>query len=76
MNREVHVRFCERRGVRFPPATHPHLQYYDDPEVIDRAVYGMVDWFAQNLGPGPALIASRNIADATPQNFASAAAQR
>jgi len=21
MNREVHVRFCERRGVRFPPAT-------------------------------------------------------
>ena len=23
MNREVHVRFCERRGVRFPSATHP-----------------------------------------------------
>src|SRR6266487_1509812 len=23
MSREVHVRFCERRGVRFPPATHP-----------------------------------------------------
>lgn len=21
MNREVHVRFCESRGVRFPPAT-------------------------------------------------------
>jgi hypothetical protein len=21
MSREVHVRFCERRGVRFPPAT-------------------------------------------------------
>jgi len=23
MNREVHIRFCERRGVRFPSATHP-----------------------------------------------------
>jgi RNA-directed DNA polymerase len=23
MSREVHVRFCESRGVRFPPATHP-----------------------------------------------------
>ena len=22
MSREVHVRFCESRGVRFPPATH------------------------------------------------------
>ena len=22
MNREVHVRFCKRRGVRFPPATY------------------------------------------------------
>src|SRR5512144_3406225 len=22
MSREVHVRFCERRGVRLPPATH------------------------------------------------------
>ena len=23
MSREVQVRFCESRGVRFPPATHP-----------------------------------------------------
>jgi hypothetical protein len=23
MNREVHVRFCEGRGVRLPPATRP-----------------------------------------------------
>ena len=23
MSREVHVRFCERRGVRFPPPTLP-----------------------------------------------------
>src|SRR5680860_441865 len=22
MSREIHVRFCESRGVRFPPATH------------------------------------------------------
>ena len=22
MSREAHVRFCESRGVRFPPATH------------------------------------------------------
>jgi len=25
MSREVQVRFCESRGVRFPPATHPVL---------------------------------------------------
>lgn len=25
MNREVHVRFCEGLGVRFPRATHPYL---------------------------------------------------
>ena len=23
MSREVHVRFCERRGAKLPPATHP-----------------------------------------------------
>ena len=43
MNREVHVRFCERRGVRFPPATHPlyavwergdwRLAQWADPEI-------------------------------------------
>lgn len=27
-----------------------HLQYYDDPEVIDRTVYSIVDWFARHLG--------------------------
>jgi hypothetical protein len=25
MTGDCHVRFCERRGVRFPPATHPGL---------------------------------------------------
>src|SRR6266566_1749389 len=29
MNREVHVRFCERRGVRFPSATHPMFAAYE-----------------------------------------------
>ena len=27
MSREVHVRFCESRGVRFPPATHRLLGF-------------------------------------------------
>jgi fermentation-respiration switch protein FrsA (DUF1100 family) len=27
-----------------------HLQYYDDPAVIDRSVVRIVDWFAQHLG--------------------------
>jgi len=32
MSREVHVRFCESGGVRFPSATHlaiSHLQHMD-----------------------------------------------
>jgi hypothetical protein len=29
-----------------------HLQYYDDPAVIDRAVWSIVDWFSRHLGPG------------------------
>jgi dienelactone hydrolase len=28
-----------------------HLQYYDDPAVIDRTVLSIVDWFGQHLGP-------------------------
>ena len=34
MSREVHVRFCERRRVRFPPATHlvVGFQHRDDAE--------------------------------------------
>jgi hypothetical protein len=26
-----------------------HLQYYDDPEVIDRTVWSIVDWFSRHL---------------------------
>jgi fermentation-respiration switch protein FrsA (DUF1100 family) len=29
-----------------------HLQYYDDPAVIDRTVWNVVDWFTRHLGPG------------------------
>jgi uncharacterized protein len=29
-----------------------HLQYYDDPGVIDAAVWVIVDWFSIHLGPG------------------------
>jgi hypothetical protein len=28
-----------------------HLQYYDDPAVIDRTVIHIVDWFSRHLGP-------------------------
>jgi hypothetical protein len=28
-----------------------HLQYYDDPIVIERSVYAIVDWFSRHLGP-------------------------
>jgi hypothetical protein len=27
MSREVHVRFCEGLGVRFPQATHPNIRW-------------------------------------------------
>jgi fermentation-respiration switch protein FrsA (DUF1100 family) len=29
-----------------------HLQYYDDPAVIDRTVWSIVDWFSRHLGAG------------------------
>jgi fermentation-respiration switch protein FrsA (DUF1100 family) len=29
-----------------------HLQYYDDPAVIDRTTWTIVDWFARHLGAG------------------------
>jgi pimeloyl-ACP methyl ester carboxylesterase len=35
-----------------------HLQYYDDPAVIDRSVISVVDWFSRHLGPARA--ATRN----------------
>jgi dienelactone hydrolase len=30
-----------------------HLQYYDDPAVIDGAVWEIADWFARHLAPAP-----------------------
>ncbi|MFG1710941.1 alpha/beta hydrolase [Nonomuraea sp. M3C6] len=32
-----------------------HLQFYDDPPVIDRAVFAIADWFSRHLGPGESL---------------------
>ena len=29
MTGDCHVRFCERRGVRLPPATHPKPSRYE-----------------------------------------------
>jgi fermentation-respiration switch protein FrsA (DUF1100 family) len=29
-----------------------HLQFYDDPAVIERTVWNIVDWFSRHLGPG------------------------
>jgi hypothetical protein len=40
-----------------------HLQYYDDPQVIDRATCSIIDWFAQNLRHGASAVASGNGAD-------------
>jgi hypothetical protein len=36
MSREVHVRFCESRGVRFPPATHLNLPLTVRKEGVER----------------------------------------
>jgi hypothetical protein len=41
-----------------------HLQYCDDPAVIDRAVWSIVEWFGRNLGPGRRVSAS----DSSPEN--------
>jgi fermentation-respiration switch protein FrsA (DUF1100 family) len=38
-----------------------HLQYYEDPAVIDRTVWSVVDWFSRHLGPAqPAATAGPN----------------
>jgi uncharacterized protein len=38
-----------------------HLQFYDDPAVIERAVWNVADWFSRHLGPGrPEAIAGQN----------------
>jgi hypothetical protein len=34
MSREVQVRFCESRGVRFPPATHPLVMYRSNGQAV------------------------------------------
>jgi hypothetical protein len=60
MNREVHVRFCERRGVRFPPATHPICA------VWERGEFRATDWADPDIeyvvgGPSPGSGSSASI---------------
>jgi dienelactone hydrolase/ketosteroid isomerase-like protein len=44
----------ERKQLRWEGETR-HFQYYDDPAVIDRAVWSVADWFSRHLGPGERL---------------------
>ena len=54
MSREVHVRFCESRGVRFPPATHLIIgfQYRDDAEEFLAGLRERLAKFSRELHPG------------------------
>jgi RNA-directed DNA polymerase len=53
MSREVHVRFCERRGVRFPPATLlvACFQYQADANAFGRELVGRMQEFGLELKP-------------------------
>src|SRR5690349_16938260 len=43
MSREVQVRFCESRGVRFPPATHPVVHCVTERQVRDALAARMAE---------------------------------
>ena len=45
MSREVHAGFCERRGVRFPPAT--HLRVYVATERAGQRVMGSIAQYVE-----------------------------
>ena len=51
MRRELHVRFCEGGGVRFPSATRPVVgfQYRDDAETFQRALATRLAQFGLEL---------------------------
>jgi ketosteroid isomerase-like protein/dienelactone hydrolase len=38
-----------------------HLQYYDDPAVIDRTVWSIVDWFSRHLSAGKSAIRDHSV---------------
>jgi hypothetical protein len=54
MSREVHVRFCERAGVRFPRATRPIVgfEHRRDAELFLRDLAGRLARFGLDLHPG------------------------
>src|SRR4030095_12472573 len=54
MSREVHVRFCESRGVRFPPATLPvvHCVSQRQARMLVRAIADRMGEGGVRLHPG------------------------
>ena len=59
MSREVHVRFCESRGVRFPPATHRCLMVAgtkDDARALKEEIAGVLTGMGLRLSPEKTLI--------------------
>lgn len=53
MSREVQVRFCESRGVRFPPATHPvvHCATRGQAELVLAAIGKRMEQVGLRLHP-------------------------
>src|SRR6266536_5615098 len=45
MSREAQVRFCERRGVRFPPPTHPVVLCHSQ-EQAEQVKARLAEWLA------------------------------
>ena len=48
MSREVHAGFCERRGVRFPPATHPKV-YVRSERAGQRVMASLTEFIERRL---------------------------
>jgi RNA-directed DNA polymerase len=53
MSREVQVRFCESRGVRFPPATHPVVHCVSERQAqhVRRAITNRMEQLGLRLHP-------------------------
>ncbi len=51
MSGDVHVRFCESLGVKFPRATHPDQgfdEWYGILKTTDESVYSSLEGFAES----------------------------